>query len=176
MIAAVLCPGPSLREFDGNAGQYDVVIGVNRAAAAYLCDYYVALDARSYEMGKPLGEPVIVTVAHAWAELLNKHPGLSGRRSMVYSDAGKDIKSTFGAFSSTAALVLARYLGANLVHVFGADMGGVQDYDGWTDERNRRDAMRWAKESRQWEALTGELAALGTTVIRIPQESACMSI
>ena len=172
----MLCPGPSLASFDGCCSDYDITIGVNRAASAYACDYYVALDAKSYEMAAPLGEPVIVTVKHSLAEMCQRHPELTGRAWMPYSDAGCDIASNFGAFSSTAALVLAHHLGASTVHVYGADMAGEADFDGYENPQNRRDALRWAKEARQWVALVDELAGKGTRVVRVLQEVACLSI
>lgn len=61
MNLAILSSGPSLQAFLDNPVRHDAYIGVNRAAGAWLCDRWVALDARAFNETDPIGSPVIHT-------------------------------------------------------------------------------------------------------------------
>ena len=63
--------------------------------------------------------------------------------------------------------VLAHYLGAKRVDVYGADWTDEPDFDGVSVTGNRRDAERWRQERDIWHKLTAHLAERGTVVERI---------
>lgn len=167
MNIAILLSGPSLADLS-DAPIADVTIGVKRAALRFSCDWIVVLDSpdlRSEWFAKvdaPLlltrGEyrPKYTTLPGVDCEKLEQtfphHPHLGGCR--------------WGTFSSSAALVLAKHLGAKNVDVYGADFGQgktLAEYDGFESPEKRYTPDRWEFEFGVWNAT---IEALKLKVVR----------
>jgi len=166
--AAILCPGPSLTAFDDRAG-HDVRIGVNRAAEAYRCDYWVALDAHTFGMCEPVGRPVLVCRTATYTKMCRRWPAAGEFEHLATNRLpGPRTRSKlrWRAYSATTALVLAAHLRSGSVDCWGVDWAGRADFDGYTHPRQRRDGRRWDRERKIWTALCDLLAADGVTVAR----------
>lgn len=154
MIAAILCPGPSLTRYDGSG---DIRIGVNRAAIAYQCDHWCAID---YHM-----------VKDKWPQVKGK-PQLWTDRQQVQKFGGNyfrtidtDCPANWGTFSMTVAIVLAAHLGATQIDVWGCDWAGTLDYDG-APEGSMRTDDRWARERKLYAEIETWLTGKGITITR----------
>jgi hypothetical protein len=178
--AAVLCPGPSLTQFPGRDG-YDLVIGVNRAAGYFPCDYWAMLDATPFFHCKPLGNPAILCQTPEWVKVQRFIGDMPEPRPRHRHIAPEDVDASIAfelrtvparfKYSLCAAITLAHSLGASAVDVYGADWRGVHDYDGRELAQNCRDARRWELEQQSFEVLATSLQNFGTKVRRIvPQE------
>jgi len=173
--AAILCPGPSIDLYPG-ADAYDLVIGVNRAAAMRPCEYLVALDAHTatfFDDAPLLGTPTVICSPGVYGDQCILRAGWPGLRHLDYLDAretvpGKPVR--WHQFGLMTALAWAAHLGATCITVYGADWSGTTDADGFSDKRQRRDPGRWRKEQTRWTETTGLLKTLGVTVDRIVPE------
>lgn len=174
MIAAIYCPGPSLRWHCNRPNEfsppswYDQTWAVNTAIKLVCGDWLAAGDAVFFAglLGdhRP-GVGVItmrdsVAAARAWA------PG----REIANWDAAPLIAEhkARGApinWSLQSALCHAHARGAELVDVYGCDLAGTVDATGYAGE-NRNDD-RWARERRDLDITIALLAEHGTTVRRI---------
>ena len=164
---AILCPGPSLREFGDREG-YDVRIGVNRAVEAYRCDYWVALDRRTFGMTKPLGRPTLVSHDSAYRQMCRQWPEAETFPHLSYQSLDPlSPRVRWRKFSATTALVLASHLGASSIDCWGADWTGETDFDGYTHRRQNRTLSRWRQEARLWQTVCELLAERGATVRRV---------
>jgi hypothetical protein len=170
MKAAVLCPGPSAYTFPGRDG-YDMVIGVNRAAGLAPCDYWVMLDGvQVWKISAPVGRPKIICGHPSHLDLWRNIPEA---REHGWFDIQECIQTlpeapiTWAVFSATAAIVTAIHLGAKSVDIWGADMKGIEDFDGLNmPGMYARSEMRWQKEARILHELTEHFAAKGITIQR----------
>ena len=166
--AAVLCPGPSLVEtYAPREGEFQLVIGVNRAVGRFRCHSWVMLDARTFRLVVPVGQPVIVAsravykLACASNPDAVRHAFLAHRPGLVPTDEVR-----WNAFGSTTAIELAARLGARQIDVFGMDMAGDKDFDGYCDDRQDRTTERWAREGRTVQELFAALAKRGVSCHR----------
>ena len=173
MIAAVLCPGPSLmRRWPDCGVVYDVVFTVNTAAKLVRGDWLCAGDKCFFrgllgDAPRPLAGivtcPDSLTDACRWApsSLVNTWAdvpliGLHARR-------GRPINWTV-----QSALCQAHALGAKHVDLYGCDGaagGRVEDATGYRGED--RTAERWEREERDLAWTKALLAEHGTTINRI---------
>jgi hypothetical protein len=78
-----------------------------------------------------------------------------------------DTESWWSGYTVFAAIWLAADLGATEIEVWGADMGGTQDFAG-SDEvtLGARDKIRWERERLFWGRAEDALAAQGRTLKR----------
>jgi hypothetical protein len=169
-IAAVLCPGPSLEEFEpaGEHAAYDLTIGVNRAAGRFPCDVWVALDARTFLKTQVLGAPLIVTAADQFTLMGRMDARAAAFRSIAPLTFGPRIhKAAWHSKGLTVACVAAWAAGARFVDCYGVDWFGEADWDGHTDPKNQRTPDRWAAERRLFEATRQWLESQGTVVRRV---------
>lgn len=161
---AILCPGLSLAQFTQQPGEYDVLIGVNRAAGFKPCDYWVMLDYETFARSEPIGWPTIVTRGGIYRALVRafpdakKHPFINAK---LYDGP---IAQRWKAFSSTTALMFAAHLGATRIDCFGMDWEGLSDWDGMPHAG--RDPERWEREMKLWEGLVRWLANRNVEVSR----------
>ena len=173
--AAVLCPSAWIRAYEGRQDQYDLAIGVNRAAAMYACDVWVCRDhytfRLAYEGGLtgPVGRPRICTCRsmrrrmerqwpasreHEWIDINTLNPPAQGVR--------------WRSFSATTAIVAAYHMGATRIDVYGmAWQAQGADADGFADARQKRTEGRFRKEAEIVALLAGGLAAEGVTLRRM---------
>ena len=170
---AILCPGPSLGSFADRDG-YDCRIGVNRAAGAFLCDYWVALDVHTAGMTEPMGSPVIVNRENIHRRMCREHPYVKRLQHLNYTRLSfrtdDKRKIHWGRFSATVALVLAANLSAKQVDCFGIDWRGEEDFDGFTFIKNRRSDRRWQREQQLWRQVCKTLSSKGAVIRRIGTE------
>jgi hypothetical protein len=169
MTAAILCPGPSLCEFDRTANRGgDLRIGVNRAATLIPCDVWCATDYPLYERARSqvLGSPIWFT-AEASAEQIDQR-GIRWRGQVITCESIPDPFKTvdWDFFSLLAAIGYAVHAGCRRIEVYGADWSGVKDFDG-VEAGNTRHDERWKLESSLFELARQELAGRGITIIRM---------
>ena len=162
---AILCPGLSLNQFAQKPGEYDVLIGVNRAVGFKPCDFWVMLDYEAFARSEPIGRPTIVTrggiyraIVRAFPEA-QKHPFINAK----FYDG--PIALRWKAFSSTTALMFAVDLGATRIDCFGMDCEGLSDWDG--TPHAGRGPERWERELKLWDGLVRWLANRNVEVSRV---------
>lgn len=163
MQACILCPGPSLANVS-DLPTCSVSIAVNRAALRFGCDYWAALDYQTFTRDEPniKGNPLLFTRAEY--------------RHKTHRD-GIDAEDLFGLLSRDrinwpmytlpAAMVLAAWLGAKRIDIYGCDWALNQpDFDGSTPQHSRRDMSRWAAETVLFSRVVDWLNEHGTEVKR----------
>lgn len=187
--AAVLCPGPSLKDFPGRNG-FAAVIAVNRAAKAVEADYWVCLDVHTIgrtwgggtkeEQAKrdPLevkGQPVLVSSLSTFRRAQKQHPtavkGLRHLNHQTLEFPRKLLRWNRWGWA-TAILLAALHCGATEVECWGVDWIGRADFDGFTHDKMHRDEARWDAERAQWGRLVRMLAERGIRVTRHPRSEA----
>jgi hypothetical protein len=165
MLAAVLCPGPSLTRFTGD---YELVVGVNRAATAYRTDVWCACDWQVIQRERDvvIGIPLLFTNSPS-ARYLWRHQSPWPRRVERFEDFkdGDGVPIAPTSFSSLAAVWYAVAKGATTIRVYGADMEGVKDFDDALAGENRSET-RWQVERRLWGQMTEQLKGRGILVAR----------
>jgi hypothetical protein len=172
MNATILCSGPSLASFV-YGDQDGLVIAVNRAAINYGCSVWAAGDYPLVEKirDEVIGAPTLLTAANSAAYLRDHGPAWRGPvkefEDLLEFCPGE---IQWQMFTATAALVYAAASGATLIHVYGADWRGTEDFDGTESfDGGNRSPERWTFERSIWNNLTAWLARRGVTVVRYPQ-------
>lgn len=164
MTAALLCPGPSLAQtFDDDfAGPR---VGVNRAATAFRCDVWAALD---YPLTRDNHEAVIGTPK--WFTRRQTAADIGQRvrfRDVLIAEDLVCPVHHWDRFTATCALVLLAGMGASEVKVYGADWKpGALDWDGAGNGEDRT-ADRFGIEKEIWARLLGWMAGRGISVERV---------
>lgn len=164
MKAALLCPGPSVANYQ--PADHAMVAGVNRAVGIAPCDFWVFLDDRPFYSAQPLGEPCLVTSGMIHRRLYRKQLITSARPFLDRARLPFEGDLPWGRFSSTNALVLLAALGATEIECFGVDMVGTLDWDQHSHPQDKRDEKRWNEEAGLWQRLTQHLANEGCVVTR----------
>lgn len=165
MKCNLLCPGPSLVHYVPREG---LTIGVNRAACAYKCDWWVFLDFAIFRDWRAtvIGKPSIYTTRNCVYEITRRGlPNSIAEYTVKTLDDNPTPKTGWTLLSSCAALVLSKDLGFDEIDVFGADWTDSPDYDGVKTIGMNRGANRWNNKERPW--WNNTIAALGITVTRI---------
>lgn len=164
MKTALLCPGPSLSDYQ--PGDHVLIAGVNRAVSVAACDFWVLLDNRPFYSAEPIGEPCLVTSGMLHRQFIRKgsltldRPFID-RNRLLYEGTAR-----WGRFSATNALVLLANLGATEIECFGVDMVGTKDWDGFGHDRDKRTLDRWREEAHLWSQVTDHLSQRGCQVHR----------
>ena len=177
MIAALVCPGPSvLRTFDPvhwTRYEHRLVACVNRAALWFGCDYWCALDpllVRSIaddvrNVPTRAGVPMLAT---SLIGNLERHGLVWPRRFPVDSLFGYcPPVLSWTLYTATAGLVVLAHAGATDIRVYGADWTDEPDADGKRPPCCDRGGERWAREGEIWAATRNWLAGRGIRVERI---------
>ncbi len=168
--AIVLCPGPSLAAAISalkGCGSDALFIGVNRAVEAVECDYWAAIDWKTIDEGKPKGKPEIITIETARQRLSIK--GVEVARAYQTKARQAHMPPTETGwlnYSMLLAIAAAYDMGCTEIRLYGADMQGVEDWDGHQVGRVTRTPERWAKEQAQFGKLVEWLNARSIAVIR----------
>lgn len=169
--AALLCPGPGLSRLDASRlAEYATVVGVNRAATAFRCDWWAALD---YPMLRDwqdavIGSPKLLTRRQTW---LDFHRRLRLREIRLAEDIAFPVTG-WDAKTATAAIGLLSTLLVTRIDVFGADWTcEPADFDGVDLNSNDRTAERWTKEAETWGRMVAWLDGRGITVARVATAS-----
>lgn len=149
---AILCPGESLAEHKPEAAH--LTIAVNRAALAFECDVWAAMD---YPMIRDnwrdvRGYPTLLSRRQT-IEDIGRQPERLHRFNGVIAveDVVPKLQPPTETFlTASFALMYAVERGAMKIKVYGADWYGTKDYDGIEAGENRTED-RWAKERHEWE-------------------------
>lgn len=168
MRVGVICPGPSLGPVleCGGRPTGEVLVGVNRAAAACRVDWWVFGDARVFEHTDPRGCPNILTSAASAttcarmthrAQVAQRHAWFTVEEHV--GDPLPDFPWTL--YSVLMAAVLAWRLGAREIVLWGCDQRGTRDWDGVDNSETPagRAPARWERERALIAELTERLAA-----------------
>jgi len=170
MKACVLCPGPSLAGLIGEPirERYDLIVGVNRAVELLECDYWVALDTRTFGITNVSGKPILVTSSVHYRKMCQEWPRA---REFEHLDHKTLVQRKLSPGWSTkgllTAVVLACAKGATNIDCYGVDWKGTADFDGKTFPRQKRTRKRWEKETRRFGQLSQALAKRGVMVRRV---------
>lgn len=170
MIAALLCPGPSLAaRFGPVADFYPFRVGVNRAACAFECGLWAASDVPLIMEWHPrvLGKPPLLTRRDTATRIAGK--GVPWPATAITEDFAPSVPvKSFGLYTATAALAwLGLKEGVRRIDVYGADWTDAPDFDGVTaDAGVNRKESRWERERFIWGELAGWLDGRGVEVAR----------
>lgn len=168
MNATILCPGPSVLNWEGPG---DLVIGVNRAATLFPVDWWAAgdppaLDASLLKLqGSPrlfsteFGLKHLSAVGHPWSG-----PTASFESLFSYLDPST-MNAPWTMFTFTAAIVFAASLGTKEISCFGCDWNGTADFDG-VEAGGNRSEDRWRDERFRFGVLADVLKQRGIHVER----------
>ena len=171
---AIISNGPSAWMFsEANRSDYDTIIGVNGRVARFVCDWWCFVDFSTFTNIKPINHPKLFIAQNAIDKLHSFVPERVGELDNYELLVQDDIKlpeftddmPKWNSFSGLPALVLAWHLGAEEIHVFGADMNGILDHDG-LPSASRHD-KRWSRELNVWIQITQTLLKSGVRVWRI---------
>lgn len=164
---AILCPGPSLLKTFNDAMAYDIRIGVNRAAEAFRCDYWAALDVFSPTISSPLGSPFWFCCPENYRTCTEADPSLL--RMPHYSDERITLPKSlnWNWYTYPAALALAYDLGATIIDVYGNDASGVVCFDGKAFPSQHRTDARWKREASAVELVVSYIQSKGIEFKRV---------
>lgn len=174
MLAAILCPGPSLAKLD-EVPRADIIVAVNRAAIRWQCDAWACLDHWSINdggirgwQGQVIGSPQLVTSRGSFQALASHQCPWRGG-VMLIDDLLAWLPLVPGKswtlYTATAALAYTAWRGAKRIEVYGADMVGTLDYDG-VAAGSKRHELRWEGEREIWRATVEQLGERGVEVVR----------
>ena len=173
MKIAILSAGPSLIEsYGGNASPYDLILGVNTAAAMFECDWWSVGDADRFEEITPIGNPDVFMIGAERdkvyrSTLASRLDGVKVEEWQTAMDATgiTGVRLACPNWSATAALIFAKHLGATSIDVYGADMQGAADVTG--KETVWRCSSRWDRERVEWAFLVKWLTDAGIEFNRV---------
>jgi len=156
MNVAILLAGPSLAKLTA-APDADLLIGVKRAALRFPCDWCVVLDIpclRSDWFRQVDAEQYLTR--RDYRPKYTTRPGVTCEEmELVYPPSTK--AKHWNMFSSSASLVLAKFLGAKRIDVYGADFGQAEndaEFDGYRSPEARYTTDRWELERSVWDETT----------------------
>lgn len=155
MRVALLSCGPWGCHY--NAGEYDLAIGVNRTPLTTPVDWWCFGDAEAWwwYSDKIVCQPKICTNANA---AFRCRPELQQRASILWESFDAPHRLRWNVFSATAAIVLAKHLGASRLDCFGTV----------SLEPRPGEAQRWITEREIWN-LTAAWSGLPITYYRGPE-------
>ena len=165
--ATILCPGPSLAEAISTLQSLSSdapFFGINRAVEAVECDYWIAIDHKTFDEVTPKGTPAIITTLET-AKKIDRNV-LRAYRSKPVPDHLPPVGTGWANFSTLLGITTAYDLGFNRIVLYGADMNGVNDWDGKQSSRVNRTETRWQKEHRQYSRLVTWMQSKGVEVTR----------
>jgi hypothetical protein len=141
VTVALVARGPDRARYPG-PDPFALTLAVNHASAGVRADWWVFGDSETWESVTPLGAPRWFTNANA-ANRVRKRGGAVPADVLIWESLEVlTPPAGWHVFSATAALVLAKHLGATEVRAF-----GVVDEFAVPGE-----ADRWATERRIWNA------------------------
>lgn len=187
MNLAILSCGPSLQRFLDAPVQHDAYMGINRAAGAWECDYWVGMDPQAFIDTEPLGSPITYTAA------ITDEAHEPPKRCRLIRDpetfAGIGGLGSLGStpwrkWSAVYAMVLAAaVLKAETLTLYGYDMTGHTFWDGVDVYRRSfipppctMEDVRWQHERRYYNEVLVWLSERGVQVNvgrQVPQCKAC---
>ncbi len=163
MRIAILSCGPSLVRYPGRDG-FSLVIGVNKAVVAHSIDWWSVGDILTVGRLYPALNyaPLIWTHTEEMRKIVGRFGWIDGQTYRRCELA----PNRWSMYSATAALMLAKKLGATVVECFGCDMSGELSWDGQPEPTANRSPERWACERIVFEKTRNVLEEAGIEVIR----------
>lgn len=169
--ATIICPGPSLASvWIPRRDELRAHIAVNRAIDLG-AEWYVAGDKETFERWPRRPRVGICAPEHV-------------ARRAAAGDYGDAVAAIFADiqvvswetlrlvndcvecnYSAVAACALAAFLGFRDADMYGADMAGIDDWDG-TAQGSSRSPMRWAQEMADLRRIAAHFAQRGGTIVR----------
>ncbi len=167
MLAVILCPGPSLEELT-EIPPCELSIAVNRAVLRFPVTWWAAVDypmIRDNRAGV-LGDPKLLTGKQTWEDIGRKvapFPEVMHVETLEECYPGKYDRRT-----TPSAILLAAWLGATEIHLYGDDRTQAADFDGHKNAETMmaRDPERWAAEARDCDAIFDWLRGKDVEVFR----------
>lgn len=150
MIIAVVGAAPWL--YLPDRPPCNALIAINRAALHIDADMWCFGDMETWRDVKPLGNPQWFTNANAHRRII-KRGGMPPVDTLLWEQVEGPPGVNWTVFSATAALVLAKSLGATTIHCYGV----VDEFP------QSGESTRWATERRIWNET---VAWLGLPVVR----------
>lgn len=175
MIAAILCPGPSLAKWPRETfDAYPLTVGVNRAAVAYPVQWWAWLDGSLFNQVAIDHTPRILSSAEAVRRVREDYANerLARHDVRIVEHMWDFCPASVGwtTYTVTAAIILAAEQGARVIDIYGSDMTDAPDFDGVSLPENRRNVDRWEHERNQIRQVREWLAPRGITLNRITPE------
>ena len=167
MRVALLSAGLSLRHTFRDSFAFDVRIGVNRAVEHFPCDWWSvgdwqAITGHAINRLVPLGDPQIYTLDSSIESMDLRSLRIAKPLAGWKATCGHLAPPTrWATWSSTAAVVLAKHLGATSLDVYGVDMTGNIDIGGAVGSAN---GDRWNRERPAWESVVNWIRLQGVNV------------
>lgn len=172
MIAAILCPGPSLahRPRSLALGQFPITIAVNRAIDHATTHWLVAGDGHTFYRLGNLPSVGVVTFPDVIASPSHLPPWIQDRFHRVQWRSWRDVPFIGNGchnWGSICAMALAVDLGATRIELIGCDLRGNLEFDGQVVHHAiaDRSADRWQRETAELTLTCAILAARGISVI-----------
>lgn len=176
MITHLLCPGPSLANYQPPVEPPELVVGVNRAALSHRVNIWVALDTplivstHAAVIAKHTEAPLLIVGEETFGAMMDRKivwPVEVIKQARMIEYCPQALSWTM--FSATAALVCCGWKGAQRIDVYGADQAGTLDYDGVAGGQNRTEE-RWRTERQIWINVVEWMKEQGTEVVRHGRE------
>lgn len=168
---AVLCCGPSLIDFLRRPKPHDLVIGVNRTAAAYPCGVWAFGDCEAFRAYEPVGVPVILTSRYAAYRLRNDERLCGYVGGIVFvEDLNVPLPGRYDetTYTSLVAVAYAVHRGARRITMYGCDLQGVYDWDGAASIGPNRNDRRWSHEAERLAEAAHWLGQRGIELCGLP--------
>jgi hypothetical protein len=140
-------------------------LGVNRAVGFRECDYWVALDWKSFSDVEPMGNPQKIT-----AETSAKKEQHEFSKIYKHKDPNEGlppVNMQWTCYSTLCAIVAAYDMGCREINIYGADMAGVEDWDSGQVARAIRTESRWERERKYFFELCRWMSEHGASVRRV---------
>ena len=168
MTIAVLCPGPSLRGFLAQPAAADCFIGVNHAAEDWPCHYWAVNDAEAMVAYNPMARavkgggrelPTAFTSQQAFVRQKDSLTKKGCPAALLHESIPTHCPSDrqWNRFTMTAALVLAEYIGAAVIRLYGCDQQGGDYFKPGIYPTAEVCAGRWASEKAVYSRVLGWL-------------------
>ena len=143
MKIAILSPGPSLKLFP-TKNDYDILVGVNRAANYIDCDYLSIYNDFNWEYINTNNKPIILTQTWEYCRMIDNFGliGLDNKRYKIENMVWPDIDGV-EHLSFTVAIVFAinKSNKGSVIDCYGNDFKGNEDFDGYSTEVNKKNRI-----------------------------------
>lgn len=153
------------------------VIGVNRMASQYPCDWWVFKGVQPFENWPAMGDPTIYCNAGAYQSLWCHADASVRARAISVSGwlIGEELAKRWPSHDVLPwrnaalyrAMMLCEFLGLKRARLFGADFAGELDFDGAAHPCGGRHAARWETERADYERIRDWLRKQGIEVERV---------
>lgn len=168
MKAALICPGPSLSQTWHDADRYARLYAVNRAPLLIgdHVDVWCFNDWQIFEQYQLEYKPRVMTTGTCLDHLMRHGKCMAGYRVSVIDGLKSPEPATWRLYTKTSAMVFAASEDCRELHIYGDDMQGDIDADGYRDDRNNRTDERWHSEAAITHIVETWMRSQGIKVVR----------